>query len=217
MDSHDVVDEWATRSGAYSPDYYAYHGPDATSERLRARLEDAVKRDARILELGCSCGRHLAHLHDDGYEDLAGIDVNPDAFDVMDEAYPDLAAAGTFHAAAIEDVVPEFDDGAFDVVFSVETLQHVHPDQSWVFAHLARVTDALLVTVENEGGANEASADDREGVADVADAERGVNYVDGEFPLYYRDWGAVFGALGMDQTDAVATKRDVLRVFEPAE
>lgn len=202
MDSTEVLREWEDRSGAYSPDYYAHYGPDETSAAIRELLEAHVARDATVLEPGCSSGRHLAHLLEHGFENLSGIDVNDEAFDVMAREYPDLAARGTFYADTIENVVTEFDDGAFDVVYSVETLQHVHPDETWVFEELARITGDLLVVVENEGDESDQSNGDA------------VNYVDDEFPLYYRDWGRIFTDLDFVEVASRETKRDTFRAFE---
>jgi SAM-dependent methyltransferase len=197
VDSHDVRREWAERSGEFSPDYYAYYGPNAASESIRGVLDAHCGPDARVLEVGCSAGRHLAHLLEHGYERLTGIDVNPDARAVMRDAYPELAAAGTFHFEAVEDVVETFDDGAFDAVYSVETLQHIHPDADWVFAELARITADLLVTVENEPDGDGA----------------GVNFVSTEIPLYYRDWSRVFEDLGLVEVDVAVGDRDTMRTF----
>ncbi len=218
MNADDVRQEWAERSGEYSPAYYAYYGPDETSERVRESLERFVGRDAAVLELGCSSGRHLSHLHDAGFTDLSGVELNDEAFDVMAEAYPDLAAAGTFHAAAIEDVVGEFDDDRFDAVYSVETLQHIHPDDEWVFAELARITDELLVTAEIEEPTGDESTDeagptDGASTGDGTGTDADVNYVRDEFPLYYRDWTAVFTDLGFTEVDVDETKRDTVRTF----
>ncbi|GAB3682872.1 hypothetical protein GCM10028857_09480 [Salinarchaeum chitinilyticum] len=207
MDSHEVRRQWAERSGEYSPDYYAYYGPDDTSESVRSILDRTLDRtldhDARILELGCSSGRHLAHLREGGYHDLAGIEVNDDAFDVMAETYPELAETGTFYHDAIEAVVEGFPDGHFDAVYSVETLQHIHPDAEWVFDELVRITDDLLITIENEGEGSETT----------------VNYVDDGVPLYYRDWSAVFDddrLSALDLTEAEQTtvhEGDTVRAF----
>ncbi|WP_135304635.1 class I SAM-dependent methyltransferase [Haloarcula amylovorans] len=196
MDSHDIRDEWAERSGEYSPTYYAHYGPDETSELLRSRLEEYVGSDASVLEVGCNVGRHLAKLADGGFSDLTGVDVNADALDTLAETYPELAATGTFHAAAIEEYVETVEDGSFDAVFSVETLQHIHPDAEWVFDDLARITDDLLLTVENESG---------------EDGE--VNYVDEDIPLYYRDWNRVFTERGFVEVESSVQKRDTVRVF----
>ena len=199
MNSTEVRRQWAERSGEYSPAYYAYYGPNETSEAIRGRLERHVPRDAPVLELGCSSGRHLAHLREHGYERVAGIEINEEAFDVMAETYPDLAAEGEFYADAIEDVVGEFDDDHFGAVYSVETLQHIHPDAEWVFSELARITDDLLVTVENEGDADDGATD--------------VSYVNDDFPLYHRNWNAVFTERGFVEVDAEPGSRDTIRTF----
>jgi len=230
--SNDVLDEWAERSGAYSPDYYAYYGPDETSERVRALLDERVNTPDPILELGCSSGRHLRHLQEEGYDDLHGIDVNADAFEVMAEEYPELAHGMRFYADPIEEVVPDFDDDAFGAVFSVETLQHVHPENEWVFDELVRVADDLIVTVEHEGPAEAEAADAADAEAADAEAADGemtdaeatdskatdaepVNYVHDEFPLYYRDWNAVFTDRGCEQVAIAELDRDTLRAFRP--
>jgi SAM-dependent methyltransferase len=228
MDPNSVREQWAERSGEYSPDYYAYYGPNETSELIRARLDSAVASDASILELGCSSGRHLAHLHDAGYENLHGIEINDGALSVMEETYPALAEEGTFYIDAIEATVPEFDDGQFDVVFSVETLQHLHPDDEWVFDELSRITDERLITVENEGGdgavdrmaerdgtgeGNEREESNRTEAVDGSD----VNYVRDEFPLYYRNWNRIFSERGFTETDSESLERDTFRVFRPVE
>jgi len=202
VDSNEVRQQWAERNGEYSPEYYAYYGPDDTSESIRGILDQFVDRDASVLELGCSSGRHLAHLLDHGFENLAGIEVNGDAFDVMEETYPELAEQGTFYHAAIEDVVDDFEDGQFDAVYSVETLQHIHPDVEWVFEEIARITDDLLVTVENEGGEDQSHSDDPD-----------VNYVNDDFPLYYRDWNRVFTEFDFVEVDAEVGERDTVRTF----
>ncbi|WP_327052280.1 class I SAM-dependent methyltransferase [Halomicrococcus gelatinilyticus] len=206
MDSNEVRREWAERSGEYSPEYYAYYGPDEASEAVRSALDRFVDRDAAVLELGCSSGRHLAHLREHGFENLAGIEVNDEAFEVMAETYPDLAADGTFYCDAIEDVVGDFDDGRFDAIYSVETLQHLHPDVEWVFEELVRVADELVVTVENEGDEPTRQSEDP-----------GVNYVDGEFPLYYRNWERIFTELGLVQVDVRPGDQDTVRVFRAPE
>ncbi|RLM63512.1 class I SAM-dependent methyltransferase [Halorubrum sp. Atlit-8R] len=202
MEPNAVRDSWTNRAGEYSPRYYAHYGPNETSERIREALTARLDRDAAVLELGCGPGRHLDHLAAHGFDDLSGVDINADAFDAMRETYPDLAADGTFHCGAIEDLVGEFDDGAFDAVYSVETLQHLHPDVEWVFDEIARITDEVLVTAEIEEPVRGAEA-----------ADPDVNYVDDETPLYYRDWGEVFTSLGLVEVDVVRGDRDTTRTF----
>lgn len=202
MDPEENHRSWAERSGEFSPSYYARIGPNEVSETILEVLDHYVGTDASVLELGCSSGRHLAHLRGHGYDDLTGIDINDDSFDVMADHYPQLADAGRFHAGAIEDVLPEMPDDAFDVVYSVETLQHVHPENEWVFEDVVRVTRDLLITAENEGNSP------RRGRGDAS-----VSCVHDDFPLFHRDWKDVFSSLGLAQLLREPTERDTVRVF----
>jgi len=208
VDSNDVRREWAERSGEYSPEYYAHYGADETSESVADILTEYVDHEASVLELGSSSGRHLEHLRETGFDDLSGVELNEDAFDVMAEQYPALYDSGTFYADSIENVVEDFADDAFDVVYSVQTLQHIHPDADWVFAEVARITGELLVTVECESPEADAEREEREDGPDR-------NYVRGEFPLYYRDWADIFTNLGFEQAVRRDGKRDTIRVFRP--
>ncbi|WP_136688888.1 class I SAM-dependent methyltransferase [Halorhabdus amylolytica] len=206
MDPEDNRRSWAERDGAYSPEYYAHIGENEVSETLATVIEYYAPEDASILEIGCGSGRHLAHLLEAGYKDLAGIDINDDSFEVMAEEYPRLADTGTFLSGAIEDHLPEFPDDAYDVVYSVETLQHVHPDDAWVFEELVRITGDLLITAENEGNRPNRGPDAEE-----------VSYVNDDFPLYHRDWKSVFTDLGLAQLLVERTNRDTIRVFRGPE
>ncbi|MFB6078404.1 MAG: class I SAM-dependent methyltransferase [Halarchaeum sp.] len=202
MDPDDVRRDWADREGEFSPLYYAERGPGPVSETLADAFEHYLSTDAAVLEVGCASGRHLECLRRRGFTNLTGVDINPDAFDVLADYHPRLHETGTFRAGALEDVLPEFGDGAFDAVYSVETLQHVHPDDTRAFDEVARVTSDLLATAENEGNGPQRGRDGAE-----------VSYVNDEFPLYHRDWKRVFGDRGFAQLLEERTKRDTVRVF----
>jgi len=196
VDANDVRSRWATRSGEYSPAYYAHYGPDETSEFVRSSVDAHCGPAASVLEVGCGVGRHLSALAAAGYTDLTGVDVNAQALSLLRETYPTLAGVGSFHATPIEEYVTDVPDDAVDAVFSVETLQHIPPETTWVFDDIARVAGDLVVTVENERG------------------EYGtVNYVDDGLPLYYRDWHRVFTDRGFVEVTTVEQKRDTARVF----
>lgn len=193
---------WAERCGTFSPEYYAQLGPNEVSEMIVSILTHYVDGTAAILEVGCGSGRHLEHLRSHGFENLTGIDINDDSFDVMADHYPQLAKTGTFHTGAVEDLLPEFGGDAFDVVFSVETLQHIHPEDESVFEEIVRITADLLMTAENEGNSPDCG---RENTA--------VSYVDDDFPLYHRNWKQVFTDTGVVQLIREPTSRDTIRVF----
>jgi SAM-dependent methyltransferase len=202
IDPEDNHRSWAERSGEYSPKYYAQIGANEVTETLAAVFDHYVDSDAAVLELGCSSGRHLAHLHGQGYGNLTGIDINDDSFEVMAEYFPRLTETGTFHTGAIEEILPEMDDDAFDAVYSVETLQHVHPDEEWVFEEIVRVSNDLIITAENEGNSPTRGRE-----------ESTVSSVHDEFPLYHRNWKDVFSERGLAQLLCEPGKRDTVRVF----
>jgi SAM-dependent methyltransferase len=201
VDSQEVRQEWADRAGEYSPSYYANYGPDGASDAVQTAIEAYLGPDPAVLEVGCSSGRHLSTLLEAGYTDLTGVELNEEARDAMAKNFPELARTATVQYESIESVVGEFAENQFDVVFSVETLQHLHPDSTWVFAELARITGSLLITIENEGDETQA--------AEPTD----VNYVDTDVPLYYRDWNEIFTALGLTELESETGPRDTIRTF----
>jgi SAM-dependent methyltransferase len=205
MDSSTNRRGWAERTGEFSPAFYADIGPNKVSNSLVTLLDHYSTTEASLLEVGCSSGRHLAHLHDHGYEDLTGVDINEDSISVMADTYPSLAESGTVHASAIEEFVLDVDDDAFDVVYSVETLQHIHPDDEWVFDELARITSDLLVTIESEGENPEERPTDE------------TVQIDGDFPLYLRNWKDVFTERGFEELLCHASHPDTIRAFRPTE
>lgn len=194
----DTQGPWHGRTGEFSPTYYAQKGPDETSERLRELLVEHVGRDAAVLELGCNVGRHLAHLHADGFSDLTGVDLNQAAIDALGETYPDLAAAGRFVVADLVDFLACAPTGSFDAVYSVETLQHVAPADVGAFDNLARIASGLLVTVENEGGV-EGTGYETTRIDDIS--------------LYHRDWATVFTDREFRAVLKRQVGRDTLRAF----
>lgn len=203
MDAETNHRHWAERSGEFSPTYYAHLGPNKVSQHLVSVIDSYLgDGSVSILELGCSSGRHLAHLLDHGYEELSGIDLNEESFEVMADYFPELAETGSFRPGAIEDVVVDYPDNAFDVVYSVETLQHVHPDDEWVFDELARITSCLLVTVEHEGD-----------LSDGEDTGKTPRFVHGDIPIFHRDWKRIFANCGMIQLLCAPFDRGTIRVF----
>ena len=204
VDATSVRQEWAHLYGEFSPEYYAYYGANDTSERIRELFDRHLTRESTILEVGCSSGRHLAYLHEHGFENLSGLDVNEDSFDVMAEVYPDLAAGIDFHETSIEAIIGEIDDDAFDGVFSVQTLQHIHPEAEWVFEELVRITDGCLLTAEIE--------------KDAIAGQHTANYVqhaEGAIPIFYRNWRTVFTDRGCIESDATENGPITIRTFRP--
>jgi len=118
-----------------------YLRPTWRSELLAELLAD-IPKDARILELGCNVGRNLAHLADQGYSRLEGIEISPHAVELLRASYTQLEDA-TIHLGPVEEVLPRLIEG-YDVIFTMAVLEHIHPDSVAVFDDMARLGDALL-------------------------------------------------------------------------
>lgn len=191
---------WERKDGKFSPAYYAMAGPNEASDRVLSLVDEYASDDPTVLEIGCSSGRHLSHLHDHGYADLHGVEINEEAIAVMEKAFPDLASAVTLHERPIQEVVGDFEDGQFDVVYTVETLELIPPDDDWVFGELRRVADDLLITVENEG-------------MDQPGTE--VHHVE-DFPLYLRDWREVMEDGTWEVAETEDLDVDTVRAFRPS-
>jgi 2-polyprenyl-3-methyl-5-hydroxy-6-metoxy-1,4-benzoquinol methylase len=105
--------------------------------RFREVLEHAaLEPGLRVLDVGCgwAYGSHWAHAL--GCE-VCGIDLAHDQLSWARRELPDGARLGLTQANA--KALP-FRGGAFDRVFSVETMEHVfRPDRPAVYAELARV------------------------------------------------------------------------------
>lgn len=146
--------------------------PDRTAFLL-GLVERHVAKDASVLELGCNVGRNLNALALAGYRDLTGVEINPDAVALLGQTYPDLRA--TLYAEPIEHAIRRFPDQSFGLVYTMAVLEHLHPDSEFVFRHMGRVGRTLIVIED----------------------ERGIS--SRHFP---RDYGAVFGALGMLEAES---------------
>ena len=105
-----------------------------------------VKKDASILEIGCNSGRNLMYLWKAGYRNLAGIEINPDAVDLMRQKLPYLDA--NVMVGPAEELL--WGIKRPDVIFTVAVLVHIHPDGDFIFELMKDKTKKYIVTLEDE-------------------------------------------------------------------
>lgn len=110
------------------------------------------EKDIRILEIGCNVGRNLNVLFEDGYQNLCGIEINPNAVKAMREYFPQMAKKSLIFNAKIEDMIKGFKDKEFDLVFTMAVLMHIHPQSEWIFDEMVRITKKYLIIIEDESG-----------------------------------------------------------------
>jgi SAM-dependent methyltransferase len=128
-------------SEAPFPNYRARDTLEAL--RLRAErsplarlLDQAIPRDARVLDLGCGTGQMTLFLAD-GERRVVGADLTRASLALAADA---ARRFGVEHAQFVETDLrrPAFADGAFDVVLSLGVLHHT-PDPRRAFASIARL------------------------------------------------------------------------------
>ena len=107
-------------------------------------------KNESILEIGCNVGRNLNCLYESGYTNLYGIEINPKAVSKMKEVYPYMADKAFVYNFPIETIIPYLIDNQFDIVFSMAVLMHLPWESNWVFPEIARITNKVLITIEEE-------------------------------------------------------------------
>lgn len=130
----------------------AYIKPMERSKLLLYILKSYGTLDAKILEIGCNVGRNLNYLFQAGFKNLEAIEISENAIKTLKDTYPKMADNIKIYNTAIEDIIGEFKNNKFDIVFTMAVLQHIHPDSEWIFSEISRITNGLLITIEDEHG-----------------------------------------------------------------
>ena len=114
---------------------------------MRADLDvvaGLVPHRSRVLDLGCGDGALLAELIEHHGCEGQGVDVSEDAFQAC------LGRGIPVVAADIDNGLPEFTDGSFDVVILSLTLQATRRP-ALVLREMMRVADTGIVSFVNYG------------------------------------------------------------------
>ena len=114
------------------------------------KLISKIKLDKTqsIFELGPGIGRNLNHLYDLKYDNLSGIEINPEAVMLMQEKYPSLKA--DIITGSFDDELKKLPSNQFDLTFGMKALMYVNPKNDFVFKDVTRITRKYLITIERE-------------------------------------------------------------------
>lgn len=144
---------WASREdGANAPDTYVAKATGIV-DFLHAFWSPEVTPADHVLEIGCNAGANLNRLRELGFERMTGVEINPNALEVLRRVHPELEAGADLVRDSIESALGRLPDGAADVVLSMAVLIHLHPTSSGVFEEMARVARYVCV-IELENAAN---------------------------------------------------------------
>lgn len=130
----------------------AYLEGEARSQFLVEIMQRYATRNANILEIGCNVGRNLHYLFLAGFKNLEGIEISEKAVQSLRQSYPEMARHTKVYNAPVEDMIGDFTDCQFDIVFTMAVLEHIHPDSECIFPKMVRITKDFLITIEDEHG-----------------------------------------------------------------
>jgi len=122
------------------------------AEAIDRALADSgfeLSRCGRILDFGCGCGRVIRHIKEHTRAEFFGSDLNPRLI----RWCQDNLSFGRFDSNGLAPPL-SYDDGFFDLVYSISVLTHLDEDlQNRWLAELRRVIapgGALLVTTHGD-------------------------------------------------------------------
>jgi SAM-dependent methyltransferase len=106
--------------------------------------------EGEVLEIGCNAGRNLAALYKGGYDKLTAIEINKNALKQFEKTNHDCYKITNVINSPVEKAIKTFENGSFDLVYTMAVLQHLHPESEWVFDEMARITRGYILTMEVE-------------------------------------------------------------------
>ena len=107
-------------------------------------------KESKIFEIGCNVGRNLNFLYNSNFKNLETVEISEDAVKLLKETFPEMANEIKIYNISIEDVINDFSNENFDIVFTMAVLEHIHDDSSWIFEEIVRITKKYLITIEDE-------------------------------------------------------------------
>lgn len=136
--------EWADNYDGDLLGEMGYVAPMITSKLLQNYLD---RKDARILDAGCGTGIVGELLHQDGYDNIEGLDYSQDMLNKAREKsiYKTLTQSDLTGSLAIE-------DATYDAIISVGTFTcgHVGPEAFRELIRITRTGGHLCFTVREQ-------------------------------------------------------------------
>ena len=150
----ECVSYWTVADGQEAsvmnrPEEYAL-SPVGIMAYLEKMFSPWVDKDDSICELGCNAGGKLNWLLQNEYRNLAGIELNPACKPVMEKLFPELARSMDLHIGAFSKLLPALPQAKYAFVYTLSSIELIHPQQDFVFQDIARICGKYLMTVEIE-------------------------------------------------------------------
>lgn len=94
----------------------------ASRQHCIINLLSRIPREARILEIGCAGGNIIVALQKNGFTQVYGIDIDPDAIATCKKQ-------GLFNVNAQAGEATTFPNNAFDILIASDVLEHIENDR----------------------------------------------------------------------------------------
>lgn len=135
------------------PGQYYANAPrwSARSQTILNALGDRVSPDDSVLEIGSNLGRNLHHLYQAGFRGLRGMEISAHAVRRMREEYPAVTDVPVDVGPA-ELSIKHYANRSIDVIVTMATLEHVHPQSRYLFDEIARVVRKYVLAIERKEG-----------------------------------------------------------------
>ncbi|MBA2678191.1 MAG: class I SAM-dependent methyltransferase [Ktedonobacteraceae bacterium] len=121
------------------------------SQTIINMLAPVLTKESSILEVGCNLGRNLNHLWQSGYRRLHGMEISEHSVKRLRSLYPSLAQI-TIDLGPAEVSIQSLATNSMDVVYSVATLEQLHPESRLLFKEIARVAKSYVLAIEPREG-----------------------------------------------------------------
>jgi len=146
-----VLHDYMEQEKAQGQYYASAPAWSSRSQTIVNLLAPHISKEARILEIGCNSGRNLNHLWRAGYKALGGIEISKHAAKRLRKAYTCLAHV-PIDIGPAENLIRKFSNHSIDVIFTMAMLEHLHPDNKFLFKEIARVANQYVLSVESRLG-----------------------------------------------------------------
>ena len=134
--------KWIDQVGKHKNDLTYTEQPNIVYKEVEKRKEDFNK----ILEVGSGTGHLIGKLSEELYSECWSVDINAELINYITKKYEKVNIS-------YGDIIDlPFDDNSFDLVYTYQVLQHVHPDNiRQALNELLRVTKKELWLWEGIG------------------------------------------------------------------
>lgn len=129
---------------------YAAEDQLVKSKYLGDIIEKYCSNVTSAFEIGCNIGRNINYLKTEIGLSVGAIEISEYAIEQMKKKYDALADADIYIGNA-PDVIKKVPNEAYDIVYSMAVLMHIHPDVKKDFwENIVRISNQYVITIENE-------------------------------------------------------------------